>query len=87
MASRRKRYRLWRDHLKRLAASGMSREMYCLWHGLSRSTLYRWERRLRGGSAGLCVQAAFDEMEWIAVQIPPDSDAAWQSALRSLAGC
>jgi transposase-like protein len=69
-----------------MAASGMSREAYCLWHGLSRSTLYRWERRLRVGSSRLDACVAFEQMEWIAIQAP-DPEVARQSALRSLAGC
>jgi len=88
MASRAERYRLWRDHLKRMVASGVSREVYCGWHGLSRSTLYRWERRLRGESVRLGVVATFEEMEWIVVRVTPDADVARHSELlRSVAGC
>lgn len=86
MARRAELYRLWREHLKRLAASGMSREVYCLWHGLSRSTLYRWERRLRGESVRFSAPAAFAAMQWIAVRVAPDADVALQSE-RSPSGC
>jgi hypothetical protein len=86
MASRAERYRLWREHLKRLAASGLSREVYCAFHGLSRSTLYRWERRLRGEPIRPRVSAAFEEMEWIAVRVTPDANGArWSELLRGVA--
>lgn len=47
MASRAARRLVWRGHVEALAASGLSREVFCSRQGLSRSTLYRWERRLR----------------------------------------
>ncbi|MBS0212552.1 MAG: helix-turn-helix domain-containing protein [Proteobacteria bacterium] len=67
--------------MKRQASGGMSRDAYCAWHGLSRSTLYRWERRLRAPSA-------LESMEWIAVE-PPGVDAAWPwpLSLQRPAGC
>ena len=46
MASRAARRLVWRGHVEALAASGLSRELFCARHGLSRSTLYRWEQRL-----------------------------------------
>lgn len=50
----------WRDHLKGLAPSGLSREAYCAWHRLSGSTLYRWELRLGCASIRLRASAAFE---------------------------
>ena len=82
MTSRAERYGLWREHLKGLASSGLSREAYCAWHGLSRSTLYRWERRLRGEQTRPRVSAVFEQMHWIAVRVAPDAQWPW-----SMAGC
>ena len=82
MASEADRVRRWREHLKGHARSGMSREAYCAWHGLSCSTLYRWERRLRGESSRSRTQAVFEAMEWIAVE-PPASETVWPWVLRS----
>jgi hypothetical protein len=48
MASRAARRLVWRGHVEALVASGLSREDFCARQGLSRSTLYRWEQRLRG---------------------------------------
>ena len=79
MAHRAERYGLWREHLKGLAASGLSRQAYCAWHGLSRSTLYRWERRLRGEPVRPRVRAAFEQMHWIAVQVAPDAQWPWST--------
>jgi hypothetical protein len=53
MSSREARRLVWRGHVEALAASGLSREVFCVRQGLSRSTLYRWERRLRRES-GTC---------------------------------
>jgi hypothetical protein len=80
MASRAEHYGLWREHLKELAASGLSREAYCAWHGLSRSTLYRWEQRLRGEPVRPRVRAAFEQMHWIAVQVAPDAQWPWSTS-------
>ena len=77
----------WREHLKRRAASGMSREAYCAWYGLSRSTLYRWDRRLREQSIRLRVLIALEQTEWIAVRMPHDVDVIGPSAMWSAAGC
>lgn len=48
MASRAAKRLVWRGHVEALAASGLPREAFCAQQGLSRSTLYRWEQRLRG---------------------------------------
>lgn len=47
MASRAAKRLVWRGHVEALLASGLSREAFCAQQGLSRSTLYRWEQRLR----------------------------------------
>jgi hypothetical protein len=79
------RLQRWCEHLNRRAASGMSRDVYCAWHGLSRSTLYRWERRLGSKPARSRVEKSLDAMEWIAVE--PPADVLWQGAIRSSAEC
>lgn len=80
MAKRGKGVAWWREQVRRRAASGMSREMYCAWHGLSRSTLYRWERRARDELVSL------QAMEWIAV-VPLGSMAVRWVATGSQAPC
>lgn len=80
MARRTKGAVWWRDQLQRRSASGMSRARYCAWHGLSRSTWYRWERRLRDQAVTL------QAMAWIAVVVP-DSTAVRVIALGSQAPC
>jgi transposase-like protein len=85
MSSASERAKRWREHVKRCAASGMSRDVYCAWHGLSRSTLYRWERRLGSKPARSRVEKSLDAMEWIAVE--PPADVLWQGAIRSSAEC
>lgn len=47
MASRAARRLVWRGHVEALVVSGLSRGVFCDRQGLSRSTLYRWEQRLR----------------------------------------
>lgn len=49
---------LWRQRLAELEASGMTRTAYCTARGIGRSTLQRWQRRLRREVAtGAVVQA------------------------------
>ena len=79
MASRAEREGFWRKHLKNWAASGLSREAYCGWHGLGRSTLYRWERRLHGEIVRSGAKAAFEQMHWIAVHVSPDARWPWST--------
>ena len=80
MARRVERHGLWREHLKRWEGSGLSRDAYCAWHGLSRSTFYRWERRLRDEPVRPGVKAAFEQMSWIAVLVAPDAQWPWSMA-------
>lgn len=69
MASRAERERAWRRHVDGLASSGWSREMYCARHGLSRSTLYRWERRLRGERDDSRALAVVDELAFVPLRV------------------
>ena len=39
----------WQQRLESQKASGLSVEVYCLQEGVSRSTFYRWQDRLRNG--------------------------------------
>lgn len=71
---RHERSERWRMHLRQWMASGMSRVAYCRWHGLSRSTLYRWERRLRDRPHRLGAATALESMAWIAVQVADWAD-------------
>ncbi len=74
------RARWWREHLKRWAASGMTREAYCAWHGLSRSAFYRWQRSVRGERAQRRGRTAFESMVWIAVRLAPAEGATPRTA-------
>ena len=87
MSSGHERALRWREHLRVWATSGTSRDAYCDWHGLSRSTFYRWEQRLRGELPRLRTQAALASMEWIAVSMPRDADTPRQSGSRRSGGC
>ena len=42
-------YREWEKRLERFEASDTNLELFCLQEGVSRSTLYRWRRRLDDG--------------------------------------
>ena len=42
-------YREWERRLKRYEVSETSLELFCLQEGVSRSTFYRWKRRLEEG--------------------------------------
>ncbi len=42
-------YREWERRLKRYEVSETSLELFCLQEGVSRSTFYRWRRRLEDG--------------------------------------
>jgi len=42
-------YREWERRLKRHEVSETSLELFCLQEGVSRSTFYRWKRRLEEG--------------------------------------
>lgn len=42
-------YREWERRLARYAGSETSLELFCLEEGVSRSTFYRWKRRLEEG--------------------------------------
>jgi len=39
----------WQQRLESQKASGLSIEVYCLQEGVSRSTFYRWQDRLKDG--------------------------------------
>ncbi len=39
----------WQERLESFRASGLEVDVYCLQEGVSRSTFYRWEDRLRDG--------------------------------------
>jgi hypothetical protein len=71
MASCAERERRWRDHVERLSSSGLSREVYCARHGLSRSTLYRWERRLRCLSGPSGALAVINELTLVPLRMLP----------------
>ena len=42
-------YLYWQQRLENREASGLSIDEFCVDEGVSRSTFYRWVRRLRGG--------------------------------------
>ena len=42
-------YLHWQEHLKERGASGLSVGEFCLEEGVSRSTFYRWVRRIQEG--------------------------------------
>ena len=42
-------YREWERRLQRYKVSETSLELFCLQEGVSRSTFYRWKRRLENG--------------------------------------
>lgn len=42
-------YQEWRHRLERFATSETSLDLFCLQEGVSRSTFYRWKRRLVNG--------------------------------------
>ena len=42
-------YREWQRRLERYHTSEASLDVFCLQEGVSRSTFYRWKRRLSGG--------------------------------------
>lgn len=42
-------YREWQHRLERFATSESSLDLFCLQEGVSRSTFYRWKRRLVNG--------------------------------------
>lgn len=42
-------YHEWEQRLERFDASDANLELFCLQEGVSRSTLYRWRRRLDNG--------------------------------------
>ena len=39
----------WQQRLESQKASGLSVEVYCLQEGVSRSSFYRWQQRLKNG--------------------------------------
>jgi hypothetical protein len=39
----------WQERLEKYETSGMEVDVFCLQEGISRSTLYRWIGRLKGG--------------------------------------
>mgnify|MGYP006193322869 CR=1 FL=1 len=42
-------YREWQDRLQRYQTSATSLDVFCLQEGISRSTFFRWKRRLDKG--------------------------------------
>ena len=42
-------YRQWQQRLERYQATELSLDVFCLAEGVSRSTFYRWKRRLDDG--------------------------------------
>jgi hypothetical protein len=42
-------YREWQKRLERFGSSELDRDTFCLQEGVSRSTLYRWQQRLKDG--------------------------------------
>ena len=42
-------YREWERRLERYQANAVSLDVFCLQEGVSRSTFYRWKRRLNNG--------------------------------------
>ncbi len=46
-------YLQWQDLLDRFKSSGMPIEPFCLQEGISRSSFYRWKRRLNCGAGDL----------------------------------
>lgn len=71
MASRAARRLVWRGHVEALAASGLSREVFCARQGLSRSTLYRWERRLRRESGTCRALVVADAVAFLPLRAAP----------------
>jgi len=42
-------YLYWQEHFENRQASGLSIDEFCIAEGISRTTFYRWARRLRDG--------------------------------------
>ena len=42
-------YLVWQERLKGRGASGLSMDEFCIDEGVSKSTFYRWVRRIRDG--------------------------------------
>ncbi len=45
-------YLYWQERLESRGASGLGMDEFCIDEGVSRSTFYRWVRRLREGYTG-----------------------------------
>jgi hypothetical protein len=53
----------WQQRLESQKASGLSIEVYCLQEGVSRSTFYRWQDRLKDGVPAALLEEEADRQQ------------------------
>lgn len=60
------KFNFWREHLEKIAASGVAISAYCKEHGLSPASVYHWRKRINEEST----TGGFDE-----VAVDPEEEA------------
>lgn len=72
MARQRRTRAIWERHVAAFEAGGQTRDAYCSAHGLSRSTLDYWRRRLRSErSPGKCPARNASPATFVPVRVAP----------------